>query len=168
MIHQTFAAPWGRLLKGTSLFVTLLFAGIILADWHFLRGPNIPPLVWPVSVIGIVAVLLGALPFVIRSYTVTSEGILIRRLWWNTVLPRADILSVEVTPKAMSKSIRTCGNGGMFSFTGFYWSKTLGSYRAYVTDLNHTVVVRMKKRPAVLSPDDPDAFAAAVRAIIGS
>ena len=96
-----------------------------------------------------ISLLLGALPFVIRGYAVTAEGILVRRLWWNTVLPRADIRSVEVMPRVMSKSIRTCGNGGMFSFTGFYWNKQLGTYRAYVTDLNRTVVVRMRKRPSV-------------------
>jgi hypothetical protein len=33
----------------------------------------------------------------------------------------------------MNKSLRACGNGGGFSFTGWYWSKSLGSYRAFVT-----------------------------------
>lgn len=165
-LPQTFSAPWGKMLKGTSLFIALVFAAMLLADWHFLRGPKMPPLMWPVSAFGILAVMLGALPFVVRSYTVTAEGILIHRLWWNTALPLADILSAEVMPSVMSKSIRTFGNGGMFSFNGFYWNKRLGNYKAYVNDLNRTVVVRTKKRTAVLSPDDPQAFVDAVNALV--
>jgi Bacterial PH domain len=165
---KEFAAPWGRLLKGVSICVVLLFAAIIITDFFIFRSVKVPLWVFPTTVGIMIAIPLGGLPFVIRGYIVTAEGILIRRLWWNTVLPTADIISVEVVPKAMSKSLRTCGNGGLFSFTGFYWSKQLGHYKAYVNDLNRTVVVRMKKRPAILSPDDPEAFAQAVRALIES
>lgn len=165
---KTFAAPWGRLLKGTSIFVVVLFAAIIVSDSFILRAARVPAWLHPATAGALLAVLLGCLPFVIRGYVVTDEGILIRRLWWNTVLPKADIISVEVVPNAMRKSLRTCGNGGLFSFTGFYWSKQLGHYKAYVNDLNRTVVVRTKKRTAVLSPDDPEAFAQAVRALIAS
>ena len=165
---KDFAAPWGKLLKGTSICVLLLFAAIIVSDFFIFRAVKVPNWVHPTTAGILIAILLGCLPFVIRGYIVTEEGILIRRLWWNTVLPKADIISVEVVPHAMRKSLRTCGNGGLFSFTGFYWSKQIGHYKAYVNDLNRTVVVRMKKRPAVLSPDDPDAFAQAVRALIES
>ncbi len=91
---------------------------------------------------------------------------LIRRLWWNTVLPFDDIRSVQAEPLALSSSFRTCGNGGLYSFTGFYWSKQLGHFRAYVTDLNRTVIVRMKTRTAVLSPEDPEAFARTVESYL--
>ena len=61
-------------------------------------------------------------------------------------------------PRAMRKSLRTCGNGGFFSFTGFYWSKSLGAYRAYVTDLQRTVVLHYNKRTVIVSPDSPEDF----------
>lgn len=166
MTPKTFAAPWGKLLKGTSIFVVVLFAAIIVSDSYILRAAKVAWWLHPATAGGLLAILLGCLPFVVRGYVVTNEGILIRRLWWNTVLPKADIVSVEVVPNAMSKGLRTCGNGGLFSFTGFYWSKKLGHYKAYVNDLNRTVVVRMKKRSAVLSPDDPQAFVDAVNALI--
>ncbi len=59
----------------------------------------------------------------------------------------------------MSKSLRTCGNGGFFSFTGFYRNKALGAYRAYVTDLHQTVVLRYSDRTVVVSPESPEEFA---------
>lgn len=166
-LPQTFAAPWGRLLKGMSAFVVLLFIAIIVSDgfvFHSIKG--LPHWMWPSTAGLMIIVLLVCLPFVIRGYVVTNEGILIRRLWWNTVLPRDTLVSAEVAPNAMSKSIRTCGNGGLFSFTGFYWNKQIGHYKAYVNDLNRTVVVRTKKRTAVLSPDDPKAFVDAVNALV--
>jgi hypothetical protein len=58
----------------------------------------------------------------------------------------------------MAGSIRVFGNGGLFSFTGLYQNKRLGSYRAYVTDDKRTVVVRLKEKTIVISPEFPDEF----------
>jgi len=55
----------------------------------------------------------------------------------------------------MRGSIRTSGNGGAFSFTGFYHNKRLRSYRAYVTAPRRTVVLRYADRRVVLSPGAP-------------
>ena len=149
-----------------SLFTTLLMLAIAVGltlghsqPW-FVSLPQFPARSFAIASVLLIPLL--ALPFIIRGYVITKDGILIRRLWWNTVLPFADIRSVEAEPLALSSSFRTCGNGGMYSFTGYYWSKQLGHFRAYVTDLNRTVIVRMHKRTAVLSPDDPEAFARTV------
>lgn len=155
MTHHHFKAPWGRTLLIVSIFTTLVMLGTALMlslDRH------IPGF----AIATVLLVPLGALPFVIRGYVLTKDGILIKRLWWNTVLPFAEMRSVEVEPLALCHSFRTCGNGGLYSFTGCYWSRQLGHFRAYVTDLNRTVIVHMQHRPAVLSPDDPEAFARAV------
>ncbi|WP_395737844.1 PH domain-containing protein [Prosthecobacter sp.] len=164
MTHFHFKAPWGRTLTIISLFTTLLMLGLAFELSAGLRMPEFVSL--PESrTLGILLVLmipLGALPFIIRGYVITKDGILIKRLWWNTVLPFGEIQSAEVEPLALSSSFRTCGNGGLYSFTGYYWNRQLGHFRAYVTDLNRTVIVHMKNRTAVLSPDDPEAFARAV------
>ncbi|MHB1082410.1 MAG: PH domain-containing protein [Prosthecobacter sp.] len=166
MTHHHFKAPWDRTLLIISIFMTLMTIGTAIV---LTLGRQMPPFLslpaLPSRALVIAAVLLiplGALPFMIRGYVLTKDGILIKRLWWNTVLPFAEMRSVEVEPLALSHSFRTCGNGGMFSFTGFYWSRQLGHFRAYVTDQNRTVIVHMNNRTAVLSPDDPEAFARAV------
>jgi hypothetical protein len=66
----------------------------------------------------------------------------------------------------MTGAIRTCGNGGLFSFTGWYWSRELRGHRAFVTDFNRTVVLRFKSRTIVVSPDDPEAFVKAASAVM--
>ena len=80
------------------------------------------------------------------------------RLLWSTVLPRVGLESAQVEPDAMRGSLRTFGNGGAFSFTGFYYNKRLGSYRAFVTDPHRTVVLRYATRRVVLSPATPEDF----------
>lgn len=173
MTHHHFKAPWGRTLLIVSMFVTLLMCGVA---YMLLMGRPLPHFIslpaqsdgLGIVTAAVLLIPLGALPFVIRGYILTKDGILVRRLWWNTVLPYADMLSVEVEPHALSHSFRTCGNGGLYSFTGFYWNRQLGHFRAYVTDLNRTVVVRLRNRTAVLSPDDPEAFVRAVSARLHS
>jgi hypothetical protein len=153
---KIYQAPWGRsLLVVSSLLVVLCVANVMAFSFLLPEKPRGMVLLaqWALPVI-----VLGCLPFMIRSYAITEDAILIRRLFWTTRLDRAGLKSAEVIPKAMHKSLRTCGNGGGFSFTGWYWSKPLGFYRAFVTDLNRTVVLRFEKRTVVVSPGEPEEF----------
>lgn len=152
---KTYKAPWGRTLAVTSIIVTVLCVGASVMTLVFPHDLN-PALI--ASGLLPVGILLGCLPFVVRSYTITEDAVLIRRLWWDTRLERAGLKSAEVVPKAMRGSIRTCGNGGCYSFTGWYWNRKLGFYRAWVTDLKRTVVLGFSSRRVVISPDDPEDF----------
>jgi len=58
----------------------------------------------------------------------------------------------------MRGSIRLFGNGGLFSFSGFFRNQALGIYRAYVTDPALTVVLVFAERTLVISPVQPEAF----------
>lgn len=152
---KTYRAPWGKLLKWSSTVLVVL-AIVMCVGMSFLFT-GIPGRGF-LACWGLPLVVLGCLPFMIRGYAITEDEILIRRLFWTTRLERAGLKSAEVVPKAMCRSLRTCGNGGAFSFTGWYWNKSLGNYRAFVTDLNRTVVLRFGKRTVVVSPDEPEDF----------
>ena len=152
-IHQ---APWGKsLIVVSSLLVVLSVLNVVGLPLFLVSIPQGFAVLaqWSLPVI-----VLGCVLFVIRSYAITEDAIFIRRLFWTTRLNRAGLKSAEVIPKAMSRSLRTCGNGGGFSFTGWYWSKQLGFYRAFVTDLDRTVVLRFETRTVVVSPSDPEEF----------
>lgn len=141
----------------SALLTVLAVASVASASQ--LRPFISPGLLAPFAAWLLPGIVLGCLPFMIRGYAITDDAILIRRLFWTTRLDRSGLKSAEAVPKAMAKSLRTCGNGGGFSFTGWYWNKALGFYRAYVTDLNRTVVLRFVTRTVVISPDDPEGFA---------
>ncbi|MGD0811990.1 MAG: PH domain-containing protein [Verrucomicrobiota bacterium] len=107
----------------------------------------------------LLALVAACALFAIRGYTMTAEDILVHRLLWTTRLPLAGLQSAQFEPDAMRRSIRTFGNGGFFSFSGFYHNKILGTYRAFVTDRHQTVVLRYAGRTVVVSPASPADFA---------
>jgi hypothetical protein len=106
-------------------------------------------------------ILLCAL-FVVRGYSIANGNLLIDRLFWKTRLSLRELRSVKFDPEATRRSIRTFGNGGFFSFTGYFRSKALGSYRALMTDHRRAVVLRFRSRTIVISPDRPEDFVKAV------
>ncbi|MEX8193646.1 PH domain-containing protein [Comamonas guangdongensis] len=157
-------APWGRALIVISLLSSLLClgisAGLMLSR---VRGLSWPALL-PLAVLAICAL------FTVRGYVVTADALLVRRLLWNTRLPwrgSAALQSVQAEPDAMRGSIRLWGNGGMYSFTGLFRSKALGSYRAFVTDRHRTVVLRFANRTVVVSPASPQDFVRDVQQVLG-
>jgi hypothetical protein len=152
-----YEAPWSTSLIVMSVLTTVICLGVTAGTWWGAEvGHHPAPLHW-LAVLPLV-ILVGCALCTIRDYSLSSDSILVHRLLWSTVLPRAGLESAEFEPDAMRGSIRTCGNGGAFSFTGFYYNKRLRSYRAYVTDPHRAVVLRYAKRRAVLSPGTPEDF----------
>ena len=151
---KTYKAPWSWSLILVSGGITLIAIAIAI---YLVRDDY--------SLVALVpcAIVLGALVFTIRGYTVTPEAILVHRLFWSTRLPLARLESAEVAPEVMRRSMRLWGIGGLFSFAGWFWNKALGIYRAYTTDLHRTVVLRFPGRPVVLSPAMPDQFVSEIR-----
>jgi hypothetical protein len=150
---QFYDASWGKALRWSSFGLIALTAAIYVGLGFAPGALSRSGVVWVLPLF-----LLGALPFLIRSYAISSDELFIRRLFWTTRLPLAGLKSAEVMPRAMSGSLRICGNGGAFSFTGWFRNKPLGHYRAFVTDLNRTVVLRFEKRTVVVSPAEPEDF----------
>jgi hypothetical protein len=159
MNGNTFAAPWGKSLRFMSWFSAAL--GLIIPGAVYLADKNGHANWLPVACLYWGIMFITAL-FVVRSYTLEPNALLIQRLWWVTRLPLAGLQSATFQPKVMRGSLRLFGNGGMFSITGWYRNRALGNYRAYVTELNNTVVLRFAKKTIVVSPDNPEAFAAEI------
>jgi hypothetical protein len=147
-----YQAPWSKSLVVISSLATVLCLGITFSLTGLFHGW----LRWE-GLLPLVIILVSAL-FTIRGYTVTSDALLVRRLFWTTRLPLAGLESAQVEPEAMRGSIRTFGNGGLFSFTGFYRNRPLGAYRAFVTDPHQAVVLHFPKRTVVVSPSAPEEF----------
>src|SRR4051812_34399711 len=106
---KNYKVPWSISLILVSSFVTVLCVGIAIG--MILRGHGAVPLI---ALLPLVMVCGGAL-FTIRGYTVTPDALLVHRLFWTTRLPLAGLQSAQFKPDAMRWSIRTFGNGGLFS-----------------------------------------------------
>jgi hypothetical protein len=157
MDSRKFNAPWGKTLCWMSVFsVVILLAAF--TPLILLKKSE-----WTHVVIFLPLVLLpGAALFVIRSYEIEPNVLAIRRLLWTTRLPLSGLQSATFEADAMRGSLRLCGNGGMFSITGWYRNRAFGTYRAFVTDLKRTVVLRFQARTIIVSPENPERFAAEI------
>ena len=158
-----FKAPWGIKITCMTLAVSLLLLGIPTYILFISPGKN----TYGISIYIPILLLLGPLLFIIRGYTITGNTLFVHRLIWSSRIDLSGLVSVEINPEAMSYSIRTFGIGGLFSISGLFRNKTLGSYRAYATDPKRAVVLKYKKRTIVLTPDRPDVFAARIESVKG-
>lgn len=168
MNQVSYKAPWGApLIIMTSVCVLIfaalpvgaLFAGNshLLRDWGFSTLP--PWAQWLVVLAPIVSIVASA-AFMVRGYVVTDAFLIIKRLGWGTRLDLSRLTSVEVDPHALEGSMRLFGNGGFFSFSGWYRNKKLGVYRLFATDTKRAVVLRFSDKAVVVTPEDPQKFAA--------
>jgi hypothetical protein len=156
----TFRAPWGTLLKITTSLLILTLAGIAIAG--ALTGPR-GNILWVLGMVVVpLLILVVASLFIIRGYVLTGDSLLVRRVGWTSKMDLSGLTSVEVDPQAMTKSIRTFGNGGLFCFAGAFYNKKLGSYRAFVMDPRRSVILRWANRVAVVTPEHPQQFAAMI------
>ncbi len=157
MNFSTFNAPWGKTLRWMSGFSCVIILAAVIPLSLKIKSENLrwlpalPLLILPVAAL-----------FAIRSYAIEPNVLAIRRLLWTTRLPLSGLQSAELSPNAMRGSVRLFGNGGMFSITGLYRNRALGNYRAFVTDLTKTVVLRFPKHTFVISPEKPEQFVAEI------
>lgn len=151
-MRKNFRAPWG-----TKLWVmTVVVLGILAVVLVTAKG-------WTVLLLlGIVGL---AMAYAVRGYSVTDSQLLILRLGWATKFDLADLSSIEFSPGATLGSIRTMGIGGLFGFVGHFHNEILGSYRAYATNEDNTVVLSFSSQKIVITPDSPAEFVEAVTAV---
>jgi hypothetical protein len=155
---SSFGAPWAASVKALTLGAAILLLGIsalqaialprqLLGGWPWLLGVGLPA-----------AVLLVSACFLIRGYALDPSELRVRRLFWDTRIPLESLQSAWAAPDAMSGSLRLFGNGGLFSLTGLFRNKRLGTYRVFATDPKLAVVLEFPSRKVVVTPDSPELF----------
>ncbi len=147
---QTFAAPWSPMLKVSTTLLLVLFLGVA----------------WFAGAVGAALVLgITALAFAysVRGYSVGRGELIVHRPGWVRRIDLSRLAGVEVGPERLSRSLRVGGIGGLFSSVGFFWSPSLGRYRAYATDARRAVILDLGEETVLVTPDDPEELAAAVR-----
>lgn len=164
MYEWEFDAPWGTALRLTSGAATL----ILLAIPFFLLLEGGRPLLEMAAAAALPIVVLGVtLLYTVRGYSLQGDTLQIRRLLWSTRLDLSGLRSVTVDPEAMKGAVRVFGNGGLFSFTGRFRSRRLGSFRAFVTDMSVGVVLVTERDTVVISPGSPERFTELASGLVG-
>ena len=68
----------------------------------------------------------------------------------------------ERDPEAMKGCLRIFGNGGVFSFTGWFWNRRYGFFRVIATNTQDMVAMKIGGKTIIVSPDRPLDFIAAI------
>lgn len=156
-MNSYYTAHWGTTLIVMSTIFTVMLVGMPLFSIFGLPLEAIAAKLIMISVP--LTILISCLLFTIRGYSFNSSTLYVHRLFWKTELSLSGIKNIEVLPNAMQKSIRTMGNGGLYSFSGQFRNKLLGNYRAFATDAKRTVVLHFVDKKFVVSPKEPEKFA---------
>lgn len=163
--RDNYRAPWGISVKLiTGLFV-LLLGGITFIGARSSLGLGT---IGQAALVGapLIALTIAAL-FTIRGYQLIDDALLVKRLNWQTAISLTGLQAVTCDPHAMSSSARSFGNGGLFCIAGGFRNKILGPYRAYATDPRRSVILKFTDSTLVITPDNPEEFAARVRQMAG-
>lgn len=160
-----FKAPWSRALRTIScLAVAVLLAALIIGGFAWLRTGGAIPLL--IAIVPPPIILLVAVLCMVRGYVVTEDEIVVKRLGWVNRFSHAKLRSVHGDSEAMSSSLRLFANTGLLSYSGYFWNRKLGRYRAFATDPSRAVVLTYAKRKVLVTPDDPQRFIVRVRTLL--
>ncbi|HEY8568987.1 PH domain-containing protein [Microbulbifer sp.] len=151
-----FSAPWSRQLTFITLLTSVILLGISTILW--LKAPQNPPLMYQLSIWMCPGVLVLSALFAVRGYRVQGHNLWVLRPGWKTRIVLNGLTSARFEPDATKGSIRLFGNGGFFAFSGLFRNQRLGRYRAFATDMSHTVVIQLPARTLVVTPDKPEQF----------
>lgn len=154
------AAPLCTLVK---VLTVLTYAILLFVAVAGLANPTEPLVLWYGAMIGL-PLAFGAIGplFVVKGYTLEHDALIVHRAGWVSRIPLSAPVETQRDPEAMKGALRLCGNGGLFCFSGWFRSRKLGKFRPFVTDPERSVIVRTGGKTWVISPADPEAFAAAL------
>ncbi len=157
------SASWPTSLKAVSAITTIVLFVVFYFGRRAIPNDPVGLVLKPVFLLIPFLFLVPALLFIVSGYEVDRRELRIGRLLWSTAIPLQGLTRIWHDPEAMRKSLRVIGNGGLFAVSGIFQSKTLGRYRAFVTDPGSAVVLVLLNRTVVISPEDPGAFVDYVR-----
>ncbi|MBK9636499.1 MAG: hypothetical protein IPO63_01255 [Bacteroidetes bacterium] len=100
------------------------------------------------------------------KYSIENGNIRISRMLGDKIILKDDIKTVRIPSKHdMAWPIRSFGNGGLFGYTGRYYTKHIGSMIWFCSRKNNFILIERKnKLPIVISPDEYKAFVKAYAA----
>jgi len=170
MMPTTFTAPYDRTVSAVSVvFGVIMFGlpivslgvGIFLAS-RGVEGAAVPIVIGAgLLVVAIIGYLLAP-----SGYEVRDDAFAIQRHGISPILiPLATVGSVEQASRdqVFRGAVRWAASGGLFGYYGAFQSPGLGYFKAYATDADRLVILRLKSgSPVVVSPDDVEGFVATV------
>jgi hypothetical protein len=108
-------------LEANVACMSLLLPGASLSTW----------LVWGV-VIGLIFVFAGLSPVWFEEH---EDRYVLRLVAMSMTFDRAVYVATSISKKDLEGAIRLFASGGFCGFTGWFWSRRMGRFRCFASDL---------------------------------
>lgn len=164
MEAKYFNARWDNLLKWSTAVVIVILA--IMLRLSFL--PQFAPTGYAAVIrTTVAAIFLASFLFAPRCYVVVNNSLIIKRYLGHVAVPLSEIASVRALDAGEIRfAIRTFGVGGFFGYYGRFWCRSIGSFRAYITDRSNCVVIQTRHgHKIVISPENRLEFLELIKAL---
>lgn len=95
-----------------------------------------------------------------RAYKIEKGNIIICRYFGNKTIEAGNIIAVRIpTEHEINWPLRKFGNGGIFGYTGRYYTKHIGNMIWHCSRRSQYILIQRKAGyPVVISPDDQHGF----------
>jgi len=167
MYQQESAPPSGAvkfltwMTVGILIFVTLMmiFAGGVTSGLH----SPVSGIMWGVAafmIVGSVVLLWLCWAQKPRMIRVEAGRLIVERKspWANMEIELGQLQRVEILDKLPKLTWRLFGNGGVFCFSGTFYHRNFGRFRASITTLKNLVLIVTPQKTLIISPADPQAL----------
>lgn len=96
-------------------------------------------------------VLIIIILYVPTKLVISDDGITVKRILLPKLIPFEDIIAIKERENGWDGDIRLLGSGGFLGYFGWFRSRDMGKYFAYVTNVNNSFWVISSKRVYLLS-----------------
>lgn len=148
------------LAKVITIGITILFAFIIIGQYAIISDGD--KTISHYTTIALLLIHFIAFSFWPKSYTLTTDKLIINRPLLSADINRSDIKSVEqISKDKLRYAVRMFGVGGLFGYYGKFVNSTMGSMTWYATRRDKVVLITtIKNKKIVVTPDNPEEFVA--------
>lgn len=144
----------------TAAGLLIIVSSIIYEMWCITQGMSL------LLAIAVTLILLAAFISAFMVYpqyiVATDEGVGVHMLLHTRLVPYSDIdriVRLDESFLSWRNSVRLLGIGGLLGYIGWFRSKGLGTYHAYVTDRTKAFLIYRKSgKPLAISVSEPEEF----------
>lgn len=146
-----FRSPWSRSLKITVIIIlALLTIAMVFGG--------------PVGLVfGGVTLFSGTL-LMVNGYSVQEGKVVVHGLLWRRIFDLCELEEINLAPPGEDNAPVVSGISGLFGVLGTFGNPNPESVLGFITDVQNAVVIDFFNKRVVVTPENPEAFRAAVLA----
>ncbi|MCD6447529.1 MAG: PH domain-containing protein [Thermoplasmata archaeon] len=149
-------AEYDKLAKGMTIFIIIFTLSLmILITYMAILLENLPIVAIVIDAL-LIAIIIIPYFYAPKSYEIAENGVIIRRVANDIVIPYEKIKNFYVTDIGL-KVVRLWASGGLYGYFGLFRVPKIGRVWAYLKRRRNVVLIEADKKYAV-APENVEIF----------